>query len=84
MYSCMASYIANSSCNILNYVGIEVFIPDPLISYKVAAVYYIDTRDPVVRSKLIKIRQDDDVHVIILHHYDFDKVSHIFKMVDNS
>ena len=56
-------------------------MPDPLISYKVAAVHYIDTSDAVVRSKLIKIRQDDDVHVIILHHHDFDKVLHIFKMV---
>ena len=56
-------------------------MPDSLISYKVAAVHYIDTSDAVVRSKLLKIRRDDDVHVIILHHYDFDKVLHIFKMV---
>ena len=65
-------------CYIL--IGIELFMPDSLISYKVAAVYHIDTTDTVLRSRLIKLRQDD-VSVIILHHYDLDKTLHIFKMV---
>jgi len=55
-------------------------MPDSLPKYKVSAVYYIDTSDAVVRSRLIKIRQND-VFVIILHHYNLDEVLHIFKMV---
>ena len=50
-------------------------------NYKIAAVYHIDTNEAVVRSRLIKIRQDDDVSIIVLHHYDLDKVLHIYKMV---
>ena len=59
----------------------ELFLPDSPINYKVTAVYYIDTNDVVVRSRLIKIREDDDVTVIILHHYDLNEVLQIFKMV---
>ena len=62
-------------------LGIELFLPDSLNSYKLAAVYHIDTSDAVVRSRLIRIRQDDDVSVIILHHYNLDEVLHIFKIV---
>ena len=66
---------------VYNYIGIELFLPDSPSNYTVTAVYYIDTSDVVVRSKLIKIREDHDVIVIILHHYDPEKVSQIFKMV---
>ena len=55
-------------------------MPDPSISYKVAAVYHIDTSDTVMRSRLIKIREEA-FSVIILHHYDVDKALHIFEMV---
>ena len=57
-------------------------MPDSLNSYRVAAVYHIDTSDAVVRSRLIKIKQSD-VSVIILHHYNLDDVLHIFKMVES-
>ena len=43
-------------------------------------MYYIDTSDIVIRSKLIKIKQSDAT-VIVLHHYDLDEVLDIFKMV---
>ena len=59
----------------------ELFLPDSPINYRVTAVCYIDTSDVVVRSRLIKIREDDDVTVIILHHYDLNKVLQIFKLV---
>ena len=62
------------------YIGIELFLPDSF-SYRVAAVYNIDTSDVIVRSRLIKIRQDGDVSVIVLHHYDLDVVLRIFKIV---
>ena len=65
-------------------LGIELFLPDSPDSYKVAAVYNIDTSDTIVRSRLIKIRQDSDVSVIILHHYDLDDVLRIFKIVWSS
>ena len=65
----------------MHILGIDLFLPDSLNSYKVAAVYHIDTSDAVVRSRLIKIRQDNDVPVIILHHYDLDVVLRIFKIV---
>ena len=63
------------------HAGIELFMPGSSDSYKVAAVYHIDTSEAVVRSRLIKIRKCDDISVIVLHHYDFDKVLHIFEMV---
>ena len=56
-------------------------MPDPSISYKVGAVYHIDTSDTVMRSRLVKLRQDDSVSIIIVHHYDLDKVLGTFKMV---
>jgi len=55
-------------------------MPDSFTGYKVTAVYYIDTDDVVMRSKLIKIKQSG-TSVIILHHYNLDEVLHIFKMV---
>lgn len=58
-------------------------MPDTSRSYRVSAVYYIDTgSDAVVRSKLSKIQQND-VPIIILHHYNLDEVLQIFKMVAN-
>ena len=66
------------------HVGLELFMPGSSESYKVAAVYHIDTSEAVVRSRLIKIRKCDDVSVIVLHHYDLDKVLHIFEMVESS
>ena len=65
----------------VTYIDIELFLPDSLDSYRVAAVYNIDTSDTIVRSRLIKIKQDGDVSVIILHHYDLDVVLRIFKIV---
>ena len=61
-------------------IGIELFMPDSSDSYKVAAVYNIDTSDTLVRSRLIKIKREV-FSIIILHHYDMDKVLHIFEMV---
>ena len=55
-------------------------MPGSSTSYRVTAVYYIDTSDVVMRSKLIKIRQSS-TNVIILHHYDLDEVLRIFIMV---
>ena len=49
-------------------------------SYKVAAVYHIDTSDTLVRLRLMKIKQEV-FSIIILYHYDVDKVLHIFEMV---
>ena len=60
--------------------GLEVFIPGSSNSYIVTAVYYIDTSDVVMRSKLRKIRRSGTT-IIIFHHYDLDEVLHIFKMV---
>ena len=62
------------------YLGIELFLPNSLASYKVTAVYHIDTIDTVVRSRLARIKQSDNL-VIILHHYNLDDVLEIFKMV---
>ena len=56
-------------------------MPDSFNSYRIAALYHIDTSDAVMRSRLIRIRQDGDAPVIILHHYDLDEVLRIFKMV---
>ena len=61
-------------------IGLELFIPDSSTSYRVNAVYYIDTSDIVIRSKLIKIKQSGAT-VLILHHYDLDEVLNIFEMV---
>ena len=61
-------------------IGLELFIPDSSTSYRVNGVYYIDTSDIVIRSKLIKIKQSDAT-IIVLHHYDLDEVLNIFKMV---
>ena len=55
-------------------------MPDPVMSYKVSAVYYMDTSETIMRSKLIKIAQED-VSVIVLHHYSLDVVLQIFEMV---
>ena len=68
----------------INYVGLELFLPaaDSSPSYRVAAVYYTDTSDAIIRSKLIRIRQND-IPVIIFHHYNIEKVLHIFEMVQN-
>ena len=55
-------------------------MPGSSTSYGVTAVYYIDTSETVMKSKLIKIRQSG-TGVIILHHYDLDEILHIFKMV---
>ena len=57
-----------------------MFIPGNYDGYIVTAVYYIDTNDVVIRSKLSKIRKSGTT-VIILHHYDLDKVFHLFEMV---
>ena len=43
-------------------------------------MYYIDTSDIIIRSKLIKIKQSDAT-IIVFHHYDLDEVLNIFKMV---
>ena len=66
--------------SILFIIGLELFIPDSSTSYRVNGVYYIDTSDIVIRSKLIKIKQSDAT-IIVLHHYDLDEVLNIFKMV---
>ena len=50
------------------------------VGYKVAAVYHIDTSDTLVRLRLMKIKQEV-FSIIVLHHYDVDKVLHIFEMV---
>ena len=55
-------------------------MPGSSTSYGVTAVYYTDTSDTVMKSKLIKMRQSGTA-VIILHHYDLDEILHIFKMV---
>ena len=65
---------------IIHCIGLELSIPDSPTSYRVNAVYYIDTSDIIIRSKLIKIKQSDAT-IIVLHHYDLDDVLNIFKMV---
>jgi len=55
-------------------------MPSLSTSYRVAAVYYTDDSDVVMRSKLVKIKQSE-ISVIILHHFDVDEVLHIFTMV---
>ena len=73
-------YHSTIYCYLLLYIGLELFIPDSSTSYRVNGVYYIDTSDIVIRSKLIKIKQSDAT-IIVLHHYDLDEVLNIFKMV---
>lgn len=55
-------------------------MPGSSTSYKVTAVYYTDTNDLAMKSKLIKIQQSG-TSVIILHHYNLDEVLKILKMV---
>jgi len=55
-------------------------MPGSSASYKVAAVYYTDDSDLVMRSRLAKIKQAG-ISVIILYHYDVDEVLHIFAVV---
>ena len=55
-------------------------MPGSSDSYIVTAVYYTDTNDMIMRSRLSKIRKSGTT-VIILHHYDLDEVLQIFKMV---
>ena len=74
------SSICIYSCTIYHIIGIELFMPDSSDSYKVAAVYHIDTSDTLVRSRLIKIKREVFL-IIILYHYDMDKVLHIFETV---
>ena len=61
------------------HIGLEMFMLGSS-SYKVAAVYHIDTSEAVVRSRLKKLRQEI-FSIIVLHHYNVDKVLHIFEMV---
>ena len=68
-----------NNCTI-QHAGLELFMPGYSNNYIVTAVYYTDTSDMVMRSKLSKIRKSSTT-VIILHHYDLDEVLHIFKMV---
>ena len=70
--------LINSDCS----TGLEVFIPGTFDSYKATAVHYINTNDVVMRSKLSKIRKSGTT-IIVLHHYDLDKVLQIFKMVSH-
>lgn len=72
--------VQNFTLQFYIHIDIELFLPHSSGRYKVAAVYYIDTTDAVLRSKLIKLRQND-VSVIILHHHSLDKVLHIFRLV---
>ena len=74
------SYGYNKIIYAVQHVGLELFMPGSSNSYIVTAVYYTDTSDMVMRSKLKKIRKSSTI-VIILHHYDLDEVLHIFKMV---
>ena len=55
-------------------------MPAASTSYRVTAVYYIDTNLMLMKSKLVKIRQSG-TSVIILHHHDLNGVLHVFKIV---
>ena len=57
-------------------------MPAASTSYRVTAVYYIDTDHMLMKSKLAKIKQSG-TSIIILHHHDLDEVLHIFRIVCN-